>query len=98
MAVHWLYLLRATYCNEGMVGVLSFVMTIITLSYLSFYQVKYTICSNLFVIGLLGLLAYELGSLIHMRMMGIINSELIGIFLILFSTLWHLLLKMLSIG
>ncbi|CUP48601.1 MAG: hypothetical protein PUD99_04925 [Turicibacter sp.] len=77
---------------------LSFVMTIITLSYLSFYQVKYTICSNLFVIGLLGLLAYELGSLIHMRMMGIINSELIGIFLILFSTLWHLLLKTLSIG
>lgn len=81
-----------------MVGGLSFVMTIITLSYLSFYQVKYTICSNLFVIGLLGLLAYELGSLIHMRMMGIINSKLIGIFLILFSTIWHLLLKTLSIG
>ena len=98
MAVHWLYLLRATYSNEGMGVVLSLVMAIITLSYLSFYQVKYKICSNLFVIGLLGLLAYELGSLIHMRMMGIINSELIGIFLILFSTLWHLLLKTLSIG
>ena len=87
MAVHWLYLLRATYCNEGMVGILSFAMAIITLNYLSFYQVKYTICSNLFVIDLLGVLTYELGNLTHMRMRGIINSELIGIFLTLFSTI-----------
>lgn len=61
--VHWLYVVRSTSSNEGGGFIRGFVMTIITLSYLSFYQVEYIISPNLFVIGLLGLLIYKLGNL-----------------------------------